>query len=190
MAATQQRRQAGPDRLLGLPGVSKSPFPVQPQDLMPGGVGRAGHEAGLDGSGVVPVPFNRGNGELCVLELPVEFLSGGIPAQDAYWDGMGLQRDQIVDGVGRAPGKNARLLVLEDEHRGLARNPGELSEHELVRHQVAVNDDGTAGKAVDDFRVAAGVGGGHTVSSTTRLASSRFSTTHSGWTFHWFLWCS
>ena len=190
MAQSQQGRQVPPDRLLGLAGVSKAALAVQPQDLMPGGVSRAGHEAGLDGRPVVPVSFNRGNGELRVLELPVELLSGGIPPQDPDRDGMGLERDQIVDGVGRAPRKNAGFPVLEDEHRSLAGNPGKLSEHELVRHQVAVDDDGTAGKAVDDFRVAAGVRGSHTASSTTRLASSRSSTTQCGWTFHWLLWCS
>ena len=64
--------------------------------------------------------------------------------------GAAAERRDVVRGVAGAAGDHLGGVVLQDQHRRLARDPGHLAVDELVGDQIADDQDAAAGKAVDE----------------------------------------
>ncbi len=71
---------------------------------------------------------------------------GFIVADDAHGKHIHLEIGQVHDRVAAATRHNGALAVLQNEHRGLARNPRNLTIDKLVGHQVGKYRNGNVGE--------------------------------------------
>ena len=74
----------------------------------------------------------------------------GIGADHSGKTHMPTERGRVVRGIAGAARDDLRRVVLENQDRRLARHPGHLAVDELVRNQIADDEDAAAREAVDE----------------------------------------
>ena len=123
---------------------------IDADDLLPRGVDAAGEDARLDRRAVLP----RAD-DVRVVDAAVE------ARQQAPAFGVGARRaptslrpaaegGDVVRRVARAAGDDLRRVVLQDQHRRLARHARHLAVDELVGDQIAEHEHAAAREAVDE----------------------------------------
>src|SRR2546427_491636 len=104
-------------------------------------------------------------------------LSLRVIAHNSDGNRLRTKRPKIVNCVRAATGNDLRLSMIEDEHRRLPRNSGNLAVHEHVGNEIAKNDDSFAFEAFDNRPQAAHARTPLRIEST---ACIKFWTTRSG----------
>ena len=126
-------------------------FVVYAENLLASFVGPASEEAGFGGSGPAFDTEDAGDIHFFCAEEFEEAVTGFIFANGGDGKDFCAERDEIVGGVGAAAGDNLRFAVLEDEDGGFAGDAGDVAELEGVGNEIAENDDGFGGEALNDF---------------------------------------
>ena len=78
----------------------------------------------------------------------------GVGADQSRKAGAAPERGNVVRGVARAAGHHLGRVVLEDQHRRLARDAGDLAVDELVGDEVADDQHAAAAEPVDERKQA------------------------------------
>jgi hypothetical protein len=166
-------------------------FVVDAENLLADFVGPAGEEAGFSGSG--PAFDAKDAGEIDIF-LAKEFeqaVAGFVFADGRDGEHFGAEGGEIVGGVGAAAGDDLGFTMLEDEDGGFAGDAGDVAELEGVGNEIAEDDDGFRGEALDDFGESDEIHGGcgrelffgalgHLSLKIQSTAVSRLSVTRSG----------
>ncbi len=121
--------------------VQRLRLAVHAHHLLPAGVRHAGQDARLGGGGMGLQALDAADGNLLFAEALQQQAAGFVVAHHAHRQDVDPQRGQVHDGVGAAAGHHGALAMLQDQHRGLARDAGDLAEDKLVGHQVGQHCD-------------------------------------------------
>ncbi len=78
-------------------------------------------------------------------------MTGLVVADHAHGQHVHTQRRQVHDGVAASAGHHRALAMLQDEHRRLPRDAGDLAENELIGNQVTEHRDGEVRKGLNDL---------------------------------------
>ena len=85
-------------------------------------------------------------------EAPAQAAPDIVGADHSHETSHGTQRGHVVRGVARATGSDLRGVVLEDQHRSLARHPIQAPVNELVRDEIADHRDPRLPEGLDQLR--------------------------------------
>ena len=126
-------------------------FVVYAENLLADFVGPAGEEAGFGGSGPAFDANDAGEVNIFLAKEFEQAVAGFVFADGGDGDDFGTEGGEIVGGVGAAAGNDLGFAMLEDEDGGFAGDAGDVAELEGVGDEIAENDNGFRGEALDDF---------------------------------------
>ena len=126
-------------------------FVVDAEHLLADFVGPAGEEAGFSGSGPAFDAKDSGEVDFFVAEKFEQAVAGFVFADGGDGGNFGAEGGEIIGGVGAAAGDDLGFAMLENEDGGFAGDAGDVAELEGVRDEIAEDDDGFGGEALDDF---------------------------------------
>jgi hypothetical protein len=172
-------------------------FVVDAENLLAYFVGPAGEEAGFSRGGPALDAKDAGEVDFFLAEKFEQAVAGFVFADGGDGNYFGAESGEIVGGVGAAAWNDLGFAMLEDEDGGFAGNAGDVAELEGVGDEIAEDDDGFGGEALDDFsesdEIHGGCGGqlffgalGHLSLKIQSTAVSRLSVTTSGCLGHVF----
>lgn len=187
----ERLRESGVNFILEFGGQGLAGFVVHAEDLLADFVGPAGEESGFGRSGPAIDAENAGDVDLLVAEKFEETVAGFVFADGGDGNDLGAEGGEIVGGVGAAAGDDLGFTMLENEDGGFAGDTSDVAELKCVGDEIAEDDDGFGGEALDDFgerqEVHGGSGSelflgalGHLSLRIQSTAVSRFSVIKSG----------
>jgi len=124
---------------------------INTENLLADFVGPAGEEAGLGGSGPGFNAVDARDVDFFGAEEFEEAVAGLVFADGGDGNYFCAESGEIVGGVGATAGHDLGFAVLEDENGGFAGDAGDVAELESIGDEIAEDDDGFGGEALDDF---------------------------------------
>jgi len=153
-------RKGDLNSVLNFGGQRLAGFVVYTENLLADFVGPSGEEAGFGRSGPAIDAENAGDVDFFVAEELEEAFAGFVFADGGDGNDFGAEGGEIVGGVGAAAGDDLGFAMLENENGGFAGDASDVAELESVGDEIAEDDDGFGGEALDDFGESQEVHGG------------------------------
>jgi len=131
-------------------------FAVNAYNLLPPSVGHPGENACLGDRRLIFASKNSCHRNAFVTEIPQQQAARIVVPYNAHRKNVDAEVREIVYRVGATAGDDRPLAMLEDQHRGLARDARNFAEHKFVRHHITEDGNRDARECLDDLPQAAG----------------------------------